>query len=112
MPRSDPLVKYGIIAVVIFNDRLVDIVEQYLEKGSKVYLEGALQTRKWTDQSGVEKYSTEIVLQRFRGEIIMLDRASRDDDDERPATTGRPALAKGYSGADLDDEIPFAPMKD
>src|SRR5580692_175255 len=59
--------------VVIFNDKLVEVVEKFLKKGSKIYVEGALQTRKWTDQSGTEKYSTEVVLQRFRGELTMLD---------------------------------------
>src|ERR1700712_4284785 len=59
--------------VVIFNDNLVKVAEQYLRKGSKVYLEGAIQTRKWSDQSGQEKFSTEVVLQKFRGELTMLD---------------------------------------
>jgi single-strand DNA-binding protein len=59
--------------VVIFNENLTRVAEQYLKKGSKVYVEGQLQTRKWTDQSGVEKYSTEVVLQRFRGEMVLLD---------------------------------------
>ena len=58
--------------VVIFNDNLAKIAEQYLRKGSTVYLEGSLQTRKWTDQQGVEKYSTEVVLQKFRGELTLL----------------------------------------
>lgn len=58
--------------VVIFNERLADVAERYVRKGSTVYIEGAVQTRKWTDQSGVEKYTTEIVLQRFRGELTML----------------------------------------
>ncbi len=58
--------------VVVFNDRLVDVIEKYLKKGATVYLEGALQTRKWTDQSGQEKYTTEVVLQRYRGELTML----------------------------------------
>ena len=61
--------------VVIFNERLTEIAEKYLKKGSKVYLEGALQTRKWTDQGGQERYTTEIVLNRFRGELTMLDGA-------------------------------------
>jgi len=61
--------------VVIFNERLGEIAEKYLKKGSKVYLEGALQTRKWTDNSGQERYTTEVVLQRFRGEMTMLDGA-------------------------------------
>jgi single-strand DNA-binding protein len=62
--------------VVIFNERLVEIAEKYLRKGSKLYVEGALQTRKWTDNAGVEKYSTEVVLQKFRGELTMLDGAA------------------------------------
>ncbi|MGC5778553.1 single-stranded DNA-binding protein [Methylobacterium sp. NFXW15] len=60
-------------SVVIYNDNLSRVAEQYLRKGSKVYVEGQLQTRKWTDQSGVEKYTTEVVLQRFRGELTILD---------------------------------------
>src|ERR1700733_14404998 len=71
--------------VVIFNDNLVKVAENYLKKGSKVYVEGTLQTRKWTDQSGAEKYSTEVVLQKFRGELTMLDGkgegGGRDDGD-------------------------------
>ena len=94
--------------VVIFNDRLGDVAEKYLRKGSKVYIEGQLQTRKWTDQSGVEKYTTEVVLQRFRGELTMLDSkgeggggyAGPDDAGESRST----APAKR---AELDDEIPF-----
>ena len=58
--------------VVVFNDRLVDVIEKYLKKGATIYIEGALQTRKWTDQSGTEKYTTEIVLQKYRGELTML----------------------------------------
>src|SRR6266550_8898511 len=61
--------------VVIFNERLAEVAEKYLKKGRKVYVEGALQTRKWTDNSGQERYTTEIVLQRFRGELTMLDGA-------------------------------------
>lgn len=76
--------------VVIFNERLADVAEKYLRKGHKVYLEGALQTRKWTDKDGGEKFSTEIVLQKFRGELVLLDkadvrepsRANRDLDDD------------------------------
>src|SRR3990167_6397274 len=59
--------------VVIFNENLVKVAENYLRKGSKVYIEGSIQTRKWADQSGVEKFSTEVVLQKFRGELTMLD---------------------------------------
>src|SRR5712691_4475367 len=61
--------------VVIFNDRLSEIAEKYLKKGAKVYVEGQLQTRKWTDQQGQERYTTEIVLTRFRGDLTMLDGA-------------------------------------
>lgn len=73
--------------VVIFNDNLAEVAEKYVRKGSKVYIEGALQTRKWTDQGGAEKYTTEIVLQKFRGELTLLDgkkdgagQGSLDDD--------------------------------
>ena len=59
--------------VVVFNDRLVEVIERFVKKGSKIYIEGALQTRKWTDNAGVEKYTTEIVLQKFRGELTLLD---------------------------------------
>src|SRR6201991_3521040 len=75
--------------VVIFNDNLVKVAESYLRKGSKVYIEGAIQTRKWTDQSGVEKFSTEVVLQKFRGELTMLDGRGGDDED---------SMGGGYGG--------------
>ncbi|MCY3753139.1 MAG: single-stranded DNA-binding protein [Alphaproteobacteria bacterium] len=100
--------------VVIFG-RLADIAERFLRKGSKVYLEGSLQTRKWQDQSGQDRYSTEVVLQRFRGELQMLDRAgdseSRDRDyggyDDRDSGGGRSAAPAPALGSDLDDDIPF-----
>jgi len=95
--------------VVIFNDKLVEIVEKYLNKGAKVYLEGQLQTRKWTDQSGAEKYSTEVVLQRYRGELTMLDGSQRADD-RGQMTDGRdagPTSAARPQSSDLDDDIPF-----
>ena len=79
--------------VVIFNEGLCRIAEQYLKKGSKVYIEGQLQTRKWQDQSGVEKYTTEIVLQRYRGELTMLDGRGGGGGDEM-ADAG----AGGYGG--------------
>lgn len=85
--------------VVVFNKHLADVAEQYLRKGSKVYLEGSLQTRKWTDQSGVEKYSTEVVLQNFRGELTMLDSSN--------ATAQTPSSGDAPAGNDLDDENPF-----
>jgi single-strand DNA-binding protein len=100
--------------VVIFNEKLGEIAQKYLRKGSKVYLEGQLQTRKWTDQQGVEKYSTEVVLQRFRGELTMLDTRGGGDDSygeqyggsQSAAPASVPAGAAG-PGDDLDDEIPF-----
>jgi single-strand DNA-binding protein len=105
--------------VVIFNDNLVKVAESYLRKGSTVYIEGAIQTRKWADASGVEKFSTEIVLQKFRGELTML--GGRGDNAGAAPGGG---YDEGYSGgggaprsqpsgpresfsADLDDEIPF-----
>jgi single-strand DNA-binding protein len=90
--------------VVIFDQQLCDVAEKYLAKGSKVYLEGQLQTRKWTDQSGVEKYSTEIVLQRFGGKLVMLD--GRQGGEQGRAQEPHPGAHGGPSN-DLDDEIPF-----
>ncbi|HSY88827.1 MAG TPA: single-stranded DNA-binding protein [Verrucomicrobiae bacterium] len=97
--------------VVIFNEKLGEVAEKFLKKGSKIYVEGALQTRKWTDQGGQERYSTEVVLQRFRGELTMLDGkggggAGGGDMGEgfsEPASGGR----SGGGGGDLDDDIPF-----
>jgi len=113
--------------VVIFNERLVEIAEKYLRKGSKIYVEGALQTRKWTDQNSQERYSTEVVLQRFRGELTMLDGArgggaamegsgaDYDDgymggsggDSPRYGGTGPSGRGRAAASNDLDDEIPF-----
>lgn len=108
--------------VVIFNDNLVKVAENFLRKGAKVYLEGSLQTRKWTDQSGAEKFSTEVILQKYRGELTMLDGkaggagGAEDRDDGYSsggggyAPSGRAAQPSGPSesfSADLDDEIPF-----
>ncbi len=92
--------------VVIFNENLGRIAEQYLKKGSKVYLEGQLQTRKWTDQSGVDKWTTEVVLQRYRGELTMLD-GRREGGDRPPEPENAGAPAGPGAGDDLDDEIPF-----
>ena len=102
--------------VVVFNENIVKVCEQYLRKGAKIYIEGAIQTRKWADQSGVEKFSTEIVLQKFRGELTMLD--GRGDNAEHGEGGGqgggfssapRPqsAAPREEFSADLDDEIPF-----
>jgi single-strand DNA-binding protein len=106
--------------VAIFNDRLVDVVEKYLKKGSKVYIEGQLETRKWTDQSGAERYTTEVVLRQFRGELTMLDgrgggagAGGGDDFAEEgaaPAYAGAsagPAPSRAGRGGPLDDDIPF-----
>jgi single-strand DNA-binding protein len=89
--------------VVIFNPNLADIAERYLKKGSKVYVEGQLQTRKWTDQSGAEKFSTEIVLGRFKGELTLLHGGKREAGQDAPEWGGASA------GAGLNDEIPFLP---
>lgn len=82
--------------VVIFNEHLAKVAEQYVRKGSKVYVEGQLQTRKWTDQQGQDKYSTEIVLNRFRGDLQMLDSKGQGGGGETPPGPG-----------DMDSEIPF-----
>jgi len=121
--------------IVVFNDRLVDVIEKYVKKGSKLYIEGALQTRKWTDKEGQERYTTEVVLQKFRGELTMLDSrgggaagasaGGGDYGEEEPVAGGFGGGAGGRSGgggaprggsgsgsgggggSDLDDEIPF-----
>ena len=100
--------------VVIFNDNLVKVAENYLRKGSKVYIEGQLSTRKFTDQSGAEKYSTEVVLQKFRGELTMLDGkgegGAREEGDFGGYASGGRTQSTGPKetfSADLDDEIPF-----
>ncbi len=104
--------------VVIFNERLGEVAEKYLAKGRTVYLEGQLQTRKWTDQSGQEKYTTEVVLQRFRGELTLLGGRGDDagfgggspDDDGRGGPSGGGGGGGGRKSSgydDLDDEIPF-----
>jgi len=94
--------------VVIFGDGLTRVAEQYLKKGSKVYIEGQLQTRKWQDQSGADKYSTEVVLQGFNSALVMLDgangdRAPSEGSGSRPSKGGGSAAPGG-----LDDDIPFA----
>lgn len=103
--------------VVIFNDRLVDVAEKYLRKGSKIYIEGQLQTRKWQDQSGADRYTTEVVLQNFRGELTMLDSRAGGEGgggfsggggggDDFGGSSSSGTGGPGPSG-DLDDEIPF-----
>jgi single-strand DNA-binding protein len=96
--------------VVVFSEALAKLAEQYLKKGAKIYLEGQLATRKWTDQSGVEKYTTEIVLQGFHAQIVMLDRAERSgpppNDGSDHDFTREPGSGRSPS-RDLDDDIPF-----
>lgn len=117
--------------VVIFNDQLAKVAEQYLKKGMKVYVEGALQTRKWQDQSGQDRYTTEVVLQKFRGELQMLDARGQGEGGSvgysgggggRSSDFGQSSPNEGYSrgggggggnrggggtSRELDDEIPF-----
>ena len=100
--------------VVIFNDNLVKVAESYLKKGAKVYIEGAIQTRKYQDQSGQEKFSTEIVLQKFRGELTMLDGRGEGGGAGAGEEYGgggfqraQPSGPRESFSADLDDEIPF-----
>nr|WP_290085834.1 single-stranded DNA-binding protein [Aquibium sp. A9E412] len=106
--------------VVIFNDNLAKVAEQYLKKGMKVYIEGQLQTRKWTDQTGNDRYTTEVVLQKFRGELQMLDSRGQGGQGQVSQGGGRGSDfgqsgpddrggggGGGYGGRDLDDEIPF-----
>ena len=107
--------------VVVFNEGLCKVVEQYCQKGQKLYIEGVLQTRKWTDQSGVEKYSTEVVLNGYGGVLTMLDKASgqweQPSSNEHAETTGRRPRATSAAReggerlrqSEMDDDIPFAP---
>jgi single-strand DNA-binding protein len=108
---------------VIYNEGLVGVVKNYLRKGSKVYLEGQLQTRKWTDQQGIEKYTTEVVLQNYSGSLTMLDGKKEDGGNQNNYDDGQSSGGYGaagnnnYGGAaarqqqspapHLDDDIPF-----
>lgn len=83
--------------VVVFNSALSDICEKYLHKGSKVYLEGQLQTRKWQDTSGVERYTTEVIIPRFRGELALLDSKAEDTSTQ----------SSSFEPSNMDDSIPF-----
>lgn len=107
-------------SVAIFQEGLVRIAEQYIKKGSKVYIEGQLQTRKWQDQSGADRYSTEVVLQGFNGRLVMLDKLNGSGgSDSGPGgydsgaggydngPQSNAGQQSGYGGNDLDDEIPF-----
>ena len=96
--------------VVIFNEKLAEIADKYLRKGAKIYVEGQLQTRKWTDQTGQERYTTELIVPRFRGEITMLDSARSQipggdsESFDMPTNSAREAFP---SAGAIDDEIPF-----
>ncbi|MES2120096.1 MAG: single-stranded DNA-binding protein [Pseudomonadota bacterium] len=103
--------------VVIFNENLGRVAKSYLKKGSKVYLEGQIQTRKWTDQSGNDRYTTEVVLQKFRGELQLLDnrdggggRGAFSDDFEDSGAAPQRSQSRPQPAAfdtDLDDDVPF-----
>jgi len=93
--------------VVIFNKNLADVAEKYLRKGSKVYVEGQLQTRKWTDKDGAEKYSTEVVLQNFRGELTMLDGRNGGSEGGGGGSRGASEAPASFQRDEMDDEIPF-----
>ncbi len=94
--------------VAIFSEGLCKVVESYLRKGSKVYLEGQLQTRKWQDQNGNDRYSTEVVLQGFNCNLTMLDNAQGSEGSGgRPQQRSEPQQQGGFGGGQIDDEIPF-----
>ena len=94
--------------VVVFNTQIADVAERYLKKGAKIYVEGALQTRKWSDQQGVERFATEVVLARFKGEMTMLSSGNSGRQGANESGTGGGYLPRGSSG--MDDDIPFAPQ--
>jgi len=124
MPSGDPMVTFSIATsetwrdkasgerkektewhkIVIFNKNLAEVAEKYLRKGSKVYIEGTLQTRKWTDKDGAEKYTTEVVIPNFRGELQMLDSRGEGGGGRSAGTDEAP---RSFERAELDDEIPF-----
>lgn len=96
-------------SVAIFQEGLVRVAEQYLRKGSKVYIEGKLQTRKWQDQSGQDRYSTEVVLQGYDGKLVMLDgKPSQDSKQPDPHQSQAPEGHQGQGGG-FEEDIPFAP---
>jgi single-strand DNA-binding protein len=91
--------------VVCYNESLAGIIEKYVTKGSKVYIEGKLQTRKWTDKNGVEKYTTEVIMQGFDGKLVML--GGKNEDGGERSSGGSRASEKKQDNSDIDDEIPF-----
>lgn len=94
--------------VILNNDGLCKLVERCLTRGSKVYVEGQIRTRKWTDREGVERFATEIHVTSYGGAITFLD-SKRDNDDREPCRTPATTGAGGSTGADLDDDVPFGP---
>ncbi|HEY5046876.1 MAG TPA: single-stranded DNA-binding protein [Rhizomicrobium sp.] len=127
MPSGDPMVTFSVATsdtwrdkasgerkertewhrVVIFNENLAKIAEQYLRKGSKVYLEGQIQSRKFTDKEGQERSSTEVVLSRFRGELTLLDSRGGEGGRSTPAAPASTEQPQNFDRDELDDEIPF-----
>ena len=99
--------------IVVFNDKLADISEKYLRKGSKIYIEGQLQTRKWTDNNGVDKYTTEVVIPNYSGVLTMLDSRAQSSVSEENTSQLDSAADEALGGSDnstaeqLDDDIPF-----
>lgn len=97
--------------VVIFNDRLADVAERYLKKGSKIFIEGQIQTRKWVDSASQERYTTEVILGRFRGELTLLDRLSNHDHHDHEEVPHKEASLNHFPASrsfdELDDDIPF-----
>ena len=93
--------------IAVMNERLSEIVEKYVRKGSKLYIEGQLQTRKWTDQSGMERYTTEVVIGRFKGEITMLDNRNAGGDFESTSHNQSQQSFEPEMPASIDDEMPF-----
>ncbi|MGB4192256.1 MAG: single-stranded DNA-binding protein [Rickettsiales bacterium] len=91
--------------IVIFSDGLVNIVKNYVKKGSKLYIEGALQTRKWVDNSGVERYTTEIVLQGYSASLLMLDNNKNHSDNQ--SSSSNSSFGSSFNAEEIDDEIPF-----
>ena len=97
--------------IVVFSQSIIGVIKNYITKGSKLYIEGSLQTRKWNDQSGAERYTTEIVVQQYGGSLVMLDnKSSNENYSSNASSTSSQGMATGTGGyevQDMDDEIPF-----
>lgn len=94
-------------SIVIFNENLVKIANEYLKKGTRIYIEGKLQTRKWQDQNGIDRYTSEIVLQKYKGELQMLSSSNSSEDKEEDDMGHRYAVQKGHDTYNVDDDVPF-----